>query len=230
MVMDIFGTWSAPLSGSLGDRSPGLYPIVPPTRSALTRILAVPHTSGGARMASSQPRSCHGRGRHCWWRAAVVSLLLLLLGSGCAPADEEHPVPPEQREQTLDRTTSTEGDVADIAGQALPENVQEAEVDDNVDGDTIEVVFPNDDRPVDVRLIGIDAPESVRPNSPVECYGPESSDRLAELLEPGTTVYLERDVSDTDQFDRLLRHVWVVDDAERAAQADGAGLWGACHG
>jgi micrococcal nuclease len=126
------------------------------------------------------------------------------------------------------------------------------------------VVFPNDDRPVDVRLIGINAPESVRPDSPVECYGPESSDRLAELLEPGTTVYLERDVSDADQFGRLLRHVWVVDDAsddaylvsevlarqgfvdartyppddryedrladaERAAQDEGAGLWGACR-
>src|SRR5215203_5273911 len=120
MVMDIFGTWSAPLSGSLGDWSPGLYPIVPPTRSALTRILAVPRTSGGARMASSQPRSCRRRRcrRRRWWRAVVVSLSLLLLGSGCAPADEEQPVPPEQRERTLDRTTSTEGEVADIAGQA----------------------------------------------------------------------------------------------------------------
>ena len=191
-------------------------------------------------------------------------LSLLVLGSGCGPTGEEAGAPTEQGEQTTEQGTARQGDASDISGQALPANVEEAEVDDNVDGDTIEVVFPPDEQQVDVRLIGINAPESVRPNTPVECYGRESSERLEELLEPGTTVYLERDVSDTDQFDRLLRHVWIVDEvsgdaylvsevlvrqgyvdartyppddryadrlaaAERAAQDEGAGLWGACR-
>lgn len=210
---------------------------------------------------SSSPR---GRTRETIYRAAwaVLVLAILVLGSGCASVFDEQsgegPAASDERGSALD-------DIDGVEGQALPAGVEEAEVADNVDGDTIEVVFPPDDRQVDVRLVGIDAPESVRPNSPVECYGPESSARLAELLPPGTPVYLERDVSDTDRFGRLLRHVWVVDDAtgeafliseilvregfvdartyqpdaryedrlaaaERAAQDDGAGLWGACEG
>jgi micrococcal nuclease len=141
---------------------------------------------------------------------ALAAAVMLLLASGCEPVFEEQggekPAASDERRRTLDG-------IAGVDRQALPEGLDEAEVADNVDGDTIEVVFPPDDRQVDVRLVGINAPESVRPNSPVECYGPESSERLAELLPPGTPVYLEQDVSDTDRFGRLLRHVWVVDDA-----------------
>ncbi len=57
----------------------------------------------------------------------------------------------------------------------------------------------------------------MRPNYPVECYGPEAGTRLAALLPVGTVVYLERDVSDRDQFGRLLRHVWIVDEATDGA-------------
>ena len=45
-----------------------------------------------------------------------------------------------------------------------------------------------------VRLIGIDTPETVAPDRPVECFGAEASHRLSELLPPGTTIRLERDV------------------------------------
>ncbi len=196
-------------------------------------------------------------------RVGRVALLgiFLLLATGCEPtfdADEDS----DRAGTSAERDTETDPPV-DVQGQALPAEVEEAAVADTVDGDTIEVVFPPDDREFDVRLVGIDAPESVRPNSPVECYGPESSHRLTELLRVGTTVYLERDVSDTDRFGRLLRHVWIVDEAngdaylvseilahggyvdartyppddryadrldnaERAARAADAGLWGAC--
>ena len=59
-----------------------------------------------------------------------------------------------------------------------------------------------------VRYIGINAPESVRPDYPVEYMGPEASDTNRALV-GGKTVYLERDVSDTDQYGRLLRYVYV---------------------
>ena len=79
-----------------------------------------------------------------------------------------------------------------------------------VDGDTL--VVDVDGREERVRLIGIDTPESVAEDRPVECYGPESKDRTAELLPSGTEVRLERDVEARDQYDRLLAYVTRADD------------------
>jgi micrococcal nuclease len=61
-----------------------------------------------------------------------------------------------------------------------------------------------------LRLIGIDTPETVAPGEPVACFGPEASDRT-KALATGQTVTLEKDVSETDQFDRLLRYVYLPD-------------------
>jgi micrococcal nuclease len=51
-------------------------------------------------------------------------------------------------------------------------------------------------------LILIDAPE-VGDN--LECFGDEATRFVESLLSPGSEVRLERDVSETDRFDRLLR-------------------------
>lgn len=66
-----------------------------------------------------------------------------------------------------------------------------------IDGDTIVV----DDR-TEVRLIGVDAPESG------ECFYQEAKDALAELIE-GKEVRIEKDVSGIDDFGRLLRYVFL---------------------
>lgn len=76
-----------------------------------------------------------------------------------------------------------------------------------VDGDTIEV---GRGRTVDVRLIGIDTPETVHPSQPVQCFGPAASRRTTKALE-GDVVRLEFDVERRDQYGRLLAYVW--DDA-----------------
>ena len=77
-----------------------------------------------------------------------------------------------------------------------------------VDGDTIVVrIGGRDER---LRYIGMDTPETVKPGSPVEWMGPEASRANAALVE-GRTVELEKDVSETDQYGRLLRYVWIVD-------------------
>lgn len=76
-----------------------------------------------------------------------------------------------------------------------------------VDGDTIRVAI--DGREYRVRYIGIDTPE-VDPTQSIGCFGREASERNRELVER-TVVGLEKDVSETDQFDRLLRYVWVGD-------------------
>ena len=79
-----------------------------------------------------------------------------------------------------------------------------------VDGDTVVVrVGGVEER---VRLIGIDTPESVSRQRPVECFGPEAKHRTAELLPAGTHVRLERDVEARDPYDRLLAYVTRADD------------------
>ncbi len=75
-----------------------------------------------------------------------------------------------------------------------------------VDGDTIVI---NRGRGSErVRYIGMDTPESVKPNTPVEFMAKEAS-AANEALVAGREVVLERDVSETDQYGRLLRYVWL---------------------
>jgi micrococcal nuclease len=59
-----------------------------------------------------------------------------------------------------------------------------------------------------VRLIGIDTPESVDPRTPVECFGREAGAAMSALVE-GRTVWLVKDVEETDRYERLLRYVYM---------------------
>lgn len=79
-----------------------------------------------------------------------------------------------------------------------------------VDGDTVVVDIDGEEERV--RLIGLDTPESVAPNRPVECYGAESSRRMEDLVPPGTPVRLERDIEARDVYDRLLAYIYRADD------------------
>ena len=74
-----------------------------------------------------------------------------------------------------------------------------------VDGDTI--VISDGKR---VRMIGINTPESVKEAGGIEYYGKEASNYTKNKLE-GNTVYLEKDVSDKDKYDRLLRYIYLKD-------------------
>ncbi len=79
-----------------------------------------------------------------------------------------------------------------------------------VDGDTIDVrIGGRDER---VRLIGIDTPETKKPNTPIECYGPEASAFTTSLLPVGSTVRIERDVVGRDDYGRLLGYVYLLID------------------
>lgn len=121
-----------------------------------------------------------------------------------------------------------------------------------VDGDTIELATGET-----LRYIGIDTPETVKPNTPVECFGKEASAMNKKLVE-GKYVTLEKDVSETDKYGRLLRYVYLdgvmvnkvlVEEgyansasfppdiakqevfklAELQAREAGKGLWGKCE-
>lgn len=120
-----------------------------------------------------------------------------------------------------------------------------------VDGDTIQIEGDKT-----VRYIGIDTPETVDPRRPSMCFGKEASMKNKELVE-GKYVRLEKDVSETDKYGRLLRYVYVGDifvndylvrqgfahaytyppdvlyqqqfvEAQREAVANNRGLWNLC--
>ncbi|MEJ8545421.1 thermonuclease family protein [Brevibacillus borstelensis] len=74
-----------------------------------------------------------------------------------------------------------------------------------VDGDTFEIGTGEK-----VRLIGVDTPETVKPNHPVEPYGKEASNFTKELL-TGQEVRLVFDVEPHDRYKRLLAYVYLMD-------------------
>jgi len=120
-----------------------------------------------------------------------------------------------------------------------------------IDGDTIEVEIDGELKLV--RYIGINTPEVDSPYTREEPYGPAATAANKALVE-GRRVRLEKDVSETDSLDRLLRYVYVddlfvnaemvrlglarsiayppdtlhqgeLDQLESQARAEGRGLW-----
>jgi micrococcal nuclease len=140
------------------------------------------------------------------------------------------------------------------AGEGQPRSA-DAYVTRVVDGDTVEARIG--DAVEDVRLIGIDTPETVKPDTPVQCFGPQASSFTHRVLteQPVRMVF---GVERRDIYGRLLAYVYIGHrffNAElvrrglartlaippntlhsglfrrlelRAARA-GRGLWGACR-
>ena len=79
-----------------------------------------------------------------------------------------------------------------------------------VDGDTIRVMIEGEEKVV--RLVNVNAPESVDPRREVECMGMEASEMMKELA-AGKRVRLEKDETqqDKDRYGRLLRFVFLED-------------------
>lgn len=96
------------------------------------------------------------------------------------------------------------------AAPVAPGRAFTARVDRVVDGDTFIAVRRG--ARVRVRLIGVDAPESVKPHSPVECWGPEASRVLTRLLPVGMRVRAAYQAGGTlDPYGRDLWDVWLPD-------------------
>jgi micrococcal nuclease len=125
-----------------------------------------------------------------------------------------------------------------------------------VDGDTIKVRV--DGRRETVRYIGIDTPETVKPRTPVQCFGAAASAYNHRLVD-GQRVTLHLDAEPRDRYGRLLAYVYRRRDGlfvnaelvrggfahtltippnvhhagelarvQRAARAASRGLWRAC--
>jgi endonuclease YncB( thermonuclease family) len=99
-----------------------------------------------------------------------------------------------------------------FATPALAQSTQTVTVARVVDGDTI-VVNPAVSGTEDVRLLGVDTPETVDPNEPVEPYGPEASAFTKQQLE-GERITLIFDQEKTDQYGRTLAYVRISGQSE----------------
>ena len=87
-----------------------------------------------------------------------------------------------------------------------------------VDGDTVKVRLGNR-RPVTVRYIGVDTPESVKPGEPVECFGSLASE-FNDRLVTGKRVRLRIGRERTDRFGRTLAYVYLLEGQHRFVNAE----------
>lgn len=145
---------------------------------------------------------------------------------------------------------------SDPNGQQKPTNVptqrQKAKVSLVLDGDTIEI----SDK-IRVRLIGIDTPELKTKTNPPQCFA-ETAAKITRSLLENQTIEMEKDVSETDRYGRLLRYIYLDNilinefllsagfarietippdvkyyqlflEAEKEARSFGRGLWKSCN-
>lgn len=75
-----------------------------------------------------------------------------------------------------------------------------------IDGDTVELQGAGR-----ARLIGIDTPETVKPNHPVECHGPQASRAAKELMPEGSKVIVKHDKEKRDRYGRALVYLFSAD-------------------
>lgn len=75
-----------------------------------------------------------------------------------------------------------------------------------IDGDTLVL-----ERLGTVRLIGVDAPETVDPRKPVQAFGAEAAAFLRKLV-TGKVVRVEYDQQRTDNQDRVLAYLYLPDE------------------
>jgi len=129
----------------------------------------------------------------------VLVLVLALLAAGCGAASPGS-------------APTSEAGAAEAVDTSLDARTGAAAVVTHVvDGDTLDVRLAGG-RQERVRLIGIDTPETKKPGSPIECFGPEASARLAELVQVGTAVRVLRDVEARDIYGRFLGYLFRADD------------------
>ena len=84
-----------------------------------------------------------------------------------------------------------------------------------VDGDTVEARIGG--RVEDVRLIGVDTPETVKPGTPVQCFGERASHFTKRWL-TGRRVRLVFGVERHDVYERLLAYVYLADSTSPVSQ------------
>jgi micrococcal nuclease len=127
----------------------------------------------------------------------LISLVVVLLWTLFVPKDIGQEIPNEVQ--------NTPVEIASDSANITTQNLQKVRVKRVIDGDTIELESGQK-----VRYIGIDTPETVDPRRDPQCFGKEASLRNKELVE-NKEIYLEKDVSQTDRYGRLLRYIYLAE-------------------
>lgn len=210
--------------------------------------------------------------RPCFVVGAILAVLLV--ASGCAPQQSSNggsdvaKASPTPEREALPPATTTPSPEPLPTGRGgllpLPADAQAATVEHHTDGDTLAVraydagQVMGSTSQITVRLLEIDSPETKKPGTPIQCYGPEASAQLANLAPVGAKVYVAADQDRTDPFGRDLLYLWdaegrsinlamveggfakavlyapndryitVLRSAEAKARKLKRGLWGAC--
>ena len=114
----------------------------------------------------------------------ILFILLILILIGCS-VEENHTtdIGISNKEQKLESSSL---------------NLIQYEVIRVIDGDTVEL--KNGER---LRYNDIDTPETVHPNKPVECYGPQASAKNIELVE-GEIIFVELGNPTKDRYGRAM--------------------------
>ena len=134
----------------------------------------------------------------------IISILFIIILLITGRTQLKEYLPPELQNLASFPSPTHLANVKDTSNQnVLKENL--VKVTKIVDGDTIQL-----ENGMKLRYIGIDTPESVDPRKTVECFAKEANKRNTELV-LGKIVRLEKDISETDRYGRLLRYVYVED-------------------
>lgn len=153
-------------------------------------------------------------------RYALV-LIAAVLVSGCSAPAASQPTVADQMRATEMAKRQTERDLEwqRIRYAAVPVQGHVTKV---TDGDTIHVAVDGQD--VDVRVLGIDTPETKKPGTPIQCGGLEATQFAHQHLD-GQTVGLTADPTQapTDRYKRALRYITLPDGTDYSVAIASAG-------
>lgn len=156
-----------------------------------------------------------------WFTASIIGFIILGSIFGSVNNNNKPPLPTMGSNYISPTTGKGSGPTPTIIptkgpSQANPipspnlPNLTSARVVRVIDGDTVD--FSISGGPTErVRFIGMDTPETKDSRKPVMCFGQEATNKTTELLNQSKNlVLLEKDVSETDLYGRLLRYVWIT--------------------
>ena len=198
--------------------------------------------------------------------AWVITLITSSSSTDRKPSAADHPMSSAQGRPSSGSSGAGPSEREDKGSRvgSVPRGAQEVTIAKHTDGDTLHVVALANGTALavgvdtTVRLLEIDTPESVDPNSPEQCFAERASKRLAQLLPVGSHAWVLPDQDLLDPYDRTLLYMWsdsgtfvnltMVEEgqaqavlyepndrfigemraAERRARNAAVGLWGAC--
>ena len=134
-----------------------------------------------------------------WWLLLLVATALLGAGCSAQQVDEDFKA---KKDELVSKFFSNQS-------EEIQKNVLvPVQLSKHVDGDTSKFLLDNQE--ITARYLLIDTPETVKPNTPIQPFGSEASNRTKELLENASVIEIMFDNgNEKDTYDRFLVYVFV---------------------